>query len=365
MQNMDNRICKVCGKLYKSPSSLRRHISSAHSTNLYKCKYCPAKYKRTDNLNIHMAQKHGEGLQLMSRNSWDNLPCHKSCDTTELHELTHMDRASSPITITDGLPCLTGKSREINPPNKAPKTDGKILYGKIINSWRNERKWLKDFEANKPLKCKTVDKDKVKSILSQPKRPIKFPKSQESVEIDPLNLKRIATQPVLFNPTAKKPTLRMAPVKKNTNNNWEHQELVMPSPMEAYKSSNGQSIEGMHSSIPTAPVQDTAAAISSTNTNAGTQEKSESNNPTRLTPELSTVGTSESDKPTRPTPGISLATSPGQSESNKVTRFTPEPSVAGPSKPYTPPSASTSETSSRQLTLDSYIKKLIVKYFFL
>ena len=88
---MDNRICKVCGKLYKNSSSLKRHISSAHSTNLYKCKYCPAQYKRTDNLNTHLVTKHGEGLELMSRNSWDNLPCHQACDTVELHHTENSD----------------------------------------------------------------------------------------------------------------------------------------------------------------------------------------------------------------------------------------------------------------------------------
>ena len=71
-----------------------------------------------------MAQKQGEGLQLMSRNSWDNLPCNQSCDTEELYKLTHSDRASSPITTTEGLPSLTGTPREINPPNRAPKPDG-------------------------------------------------------------------------------------------------------------------------------------------------------------------------------------------------------------------------------------------------
>ena len=110
---------------------------------------------------------------------------------------------------------------------------GKILNGKIINSWRKERNWLKDFKANKAMKGKSIDKDKIQSILRQPKKPIKFPASQQSAEIDPLNLKRIATHPTLFNPAAKKPTFRMAPGKKPVNNDWEHNDIIMPSPVDA------------------------------------------------------------------------------------------------------------------------------------
>ena len=132
---MDSRICKQCGKLYNSNSALKRHLSSAQSTHMYKCKFCPATYKRTDNLNKHLSDKHGEGSYYLG-NDWNSFPNHKSCSTDELRELNHCNRAVSPITVTDNLPTKTGHVREINPPNHPKKATGKVLTGKVIKSWR-------------------------------------------------------------------------------------------------------------------------------------------------------------------------------------------------------------------------------------
>ena len=199
---MDSRICRHCGKVYKSTGALNRHISSAHSTNVYRCKYCPTVYKRTDNLNRHLAEKHGEGMGYSS-NDWNSFPNHKECSTEELFHLNHTERATSPINSTEGMKTLTGKVREINPADFPKKTSGKVLTGKVIKSWRKERKWLQECKGQLTKPTPNIDHDKIKTILAQPKKPVKFAEAQCSSSTDPLMLQRLPTKPAVYNPVAK------------------------------------------------------------------------------------------------------------------------------------------------------------------
>ena len=210
MPKMNNRICRQCGKQYSSNCALRRHISSAHSNNVYKCKFCPATYKRTDNLNKHLADKHGEGNFYLG-NDWGSFPNHKSSSTTELREINSQSRACSPINELEGLPTLMGTVRDINPPNQPKQPKGKVMTGKVIKSWRKERPWLKTLQAEKPLPKPKVDIEKIRETLAQPKKLVKFPISQTSMNTDPLELKRLPTRPALFNP-------QLRPVKYSVAN---------------------------------------------------------------------------------------------------------------------------------------------------
>ena len=208
---MDNRVCRVCGKLYKSVSALNRHTLSAHSSHTYKCKYCPTEYKRTDNLNKHIAIKHGDMSALYNNNNWSGLANHKACDTTELSKITSQDRASSPITIMEGLPTLCTQAREINPPcqNNTP-IEGKVLTGRSDRFIPKERRWTMQLQAHNPCPTPTIDKEKIKMILNKSsKKPVAVDPSQQLTSVDPLNLKRLPTRPMLYNPPAKKPKFRI------------------------------------------------------------------------------------------------------------------------------------------------------------
>ena len=100
----------------------------------------------------------------------------------------------------------------------------------MVPSFRKERQWSEQLTAQKPVATPNIDKEKIKKLLSQPKKTVKFTASYKPSDLDTLDLKRLPTRPALFNPEAKKAKLsvqapkmtKMAPTQAHTNNNVPH-----------------------------------------------------------------------------------------------------------------------------------------------
>ena len=190
----DHRICRTCNKVYTTNSSLQRHLRASHSINLFKCKYCPKNYKRISYLNTHIAKAHGQFSEVYPV-QMDRIPNTKRTDTDDLAAEYTTDRASSPIDpdMLHRYPSIETKAREICTKQKKaapPSTVGTIRMGKVVPSFRQERKWTQKEIANNPLPVKKFDKEQIKLKINQPKRPVKFPASQIGTELNENLFKR-------------------------------------------------------------------------------------------------------------------------------------------------------------------------------
>ena len=160
-----------------------------------------------DNLQIHL-KMHGESSVEFPR-QLRGIPHHQGTDCQDLGLLYQDDKASSPIRPEEGenLKSLTGHVREINASSKKSepvRLEGKILTGKVVPSYRKERKWGQTEIIKNPTPTKKIDTDKINQILSQPKKPIKFPKCQEGKQLNTELFDRITSKTSVYCPPAKK-----------------------------------------------------------------------------------------------------------------------------------------------------------------
>ena len=93
--------------------------------------------------------------------------------------------------------------------------EGRILTGKVVNSFRKERQLNQQLTAQKPIATPNIDKEKIRKILSQLKKMVKFTASNKPLDLHPLDLKRLPTRPALLNPEAKKVKLSVQDPKKD------------------------------------------------------------------------------------------------------------------------------------------------------
>ena len=213
----DHRICRTCNKVYTTNSSLQRHLRASYSINLFKCKYCPKNYKRISYLNTHIAKAHGEFSEVYPV-QMDRIPNTKRTDTSGLAAEYTTDRACSPIDpdLLHRYPSLETKAREIctKQSKVAPPTAvGTIRMGKVVPSFRLERKWTQKETPNNPLPVKKFDKEQIKLKINQPKRLVKFPASQIGKELDDSLFKR---------KTDKTPVQCPKKIKVNVMDNSQH-----------------------------------------------------------------------------------------------------------------------------------------------
>ena len=83
-------ICSQCHRTYGHPSSLRRHVNSAHKNRRYQCKRCPCTYKRIENLKFYL-RKHEDGTNPVTPST------HGPSDTANEVGNTCMDLLSTPM----------------------------------------------------------------------------------------------------------------------------------------------------------------------------------------------------------------------------------------------------------------------------
>ena len=210
----DNRFCRLCNKLYTTSSSFRRHTKSRHADNLLNCKYCPKQYRRLDNLQQHLNKQHGETSHEIPR-QLHGIPHNQSTDTNDLGTLYLEDRACSPINFQEctGYKSLKTVARDINKATKIKpqntKLEGKLVTGKVVPSFRKERKWVKEEEVIRPTPTRAVDKDKINKILSAPKKPVTFPNSQLGTKMNTELFDRVTTKTTVFCPPVKKVKLNL------------------------------------------------------------------------------------------------------------------------------------------------------------
>ena len=104
-------------------------------------------------------------------------------------------------------------------------------------------------EAQNPCPTPKIDKDKIRKILDKPtKRLVTVDPAHQSTSSDPLNLKRLPTRPLLYNPPAKMPKFRICnPVKPTQHstvpspNTAKSSGQIMPKPVSSSIKDTGES----------------------------------------------------------------------------------------------------------------------------